>query len=270
MRSACFFVAALTIAPSIALAQSEGDFQVCAAAFEDAQRLQKKGQLLAASDKATACAAVSCPIEIVAQCTKLRESIDEATPTIVVAAEHDGRDLAAAKLFIDGNEVSARLDGLPRRLDPGSHVIRVVPEEGALEPRESSITLRSGERNRRVELRWQEMASAGSTSIGFIPAAIAFALGGAGIFVGATTGILALRQDADLADRCGTVTTCPPEAQPDIDSIDNLAIASTTGFIVGGVGLGTGIILAAIAASQTDDEKPSAVKATANGFSVAF
>ena len=253
-----------------ALADGDGEFQRCASAFEEAQRLKKKGQLLAASDQATACAAATCPTEIVGECSKLRQSIEEATPSIVVAAEHEGRDLAAAKLFIDGRKVDDRLDGLPERLDPGTHTVRVVPDSPELEARETTITVRSGERNRRIAIDWQRAASEESGSIGYVPAAIAFALGGAGIVVGATTGILALTGNSDLEDRCPSVSACPADAQADIDRVSTFAVVSTTGFVVGGIGVAAGIVLAAVAASQGDEREPSAVRVTADGFSIAF
>jgi hypothetical protein len=263
-------VLAVFLDARIVLADGERDFQACASAFEEAQRLKKKGRLVAASDQATACAAATCPSEIVGECTKLRESIDEALPTIVVAAEHDGQDVAAAKLLIDGRVVAERLDGLPKRLDPGNHVIRVVPDAPELAPRETTITVRSGERNRRVELGWQQPMQGEASSIGFVPAAVAFALGGAGIVVGATTGILALTGNSDLEERCSSVSSCPADAEEDIDRVNTLAVVSTTGFVVGGIGIATGIVLAAVAASQDDQQAPSAVQVTADGFSIAF
>jgi hypothetical protein len=272
MRSFPFFSITLAIAGYTAVARAQGDaeFQLCASAYEDAQRLQKKGQLLAAREEAATCAAPRCPSEIVTQCAKLLESIDDAIPTVVVAAQNDARDLTEAKLFIDGREVGARLEGLPVRLDPGTHTVRVAPTDPELEPRERTVTVRSGERNRRIDFVWGEQPSTGSSaSIGFIPSAIAFALGGAGIVVGTTTGILALRRNDDLAERCGSLTTCPNDAQSDIDELDTLAVVSTTGFVIGGLGLATGIVLAAVAASENASDEP-AVQPTADGFRIRF
>ncbi len=263
-------VLAISLGARLALADGEREFRECASAFEEAQRLKKKGQLVAASEQATACAAATCPSEIVGECTKLRASIDEATPTIVVAAEHDARDIAAAKLFIDGAEVAGRLDGLPRRLDPGTHVVRVVPDSPELAPREVTITVRSGERNRRVAIAWQRPTEERGGSMGFVPAAIAFAVGGAGVVVGVATGALALSGDSDLEERCPSVSACPADAQSDIDRVNTLAVVSTTGFVVGGIGIATGIVLAAVAASQGDERGEAAVRVTGDGFSIAF
>jgi len=73
---------------------------------------------------------------------------------------------------------------------------------------------------------------------------VAFGVGGAGLVVGAITGIIALGKAGDLKDQCTAgKSSCPPTAQSDIDSYKSVGTISTIGFIVAGVGGVAGVVL---------------------------
>jgi hypothetical protein len=69
---------------------------------------------------------------------------------------------------------------------------------------------------------------------------ISFGIGAAGLVVGSITGIVALSKAGDLEDSCGG-TICDAEFQSDFDSGAALANVSTAAFIIGGIGVATGV-----------------------------
>jgi len=72
---------------------------------------------------------------------------------------------------------------------------------------------------------------------------IAFGVGAVGVGVGAVTGILAITKKSDLDKSCGSSKACPSTSQSELDSAKLLGNISTIGFIVGGAGVATGVIL---------------------------
>jgi hypothetical protein len=80
-------------------------------------------------------------------------------------------------------------------------------------------------------------------------------VGGAGLVIGSATGLLALSKRSSLNSRCvDGKSSCPPDAQSDIESMKSLATVSTVGFAVGGVGAVVGLIL--VTSSRASSEKP--------------
>ena len=247
-----------------------GAVKRCATAYEEAQRRQARGELIAAGEQASTCAAMACPAEIVTYCAKLAEELDASTPSVVVAlSDGRGRDLDA-RLFVDQREVRGHLDGRPLRLDPGPHRLRLLPSTGA-KPVELQVTLRSGEQNRRIEatieVEQPQPVRKGSPGIGYAPSIVAFSIGAVGIAVGTATGVMALSQDSELSDQCnGATATCGPGHEDEIDRAQNLGHASTIGFVVGGAGVAAGLILAIVA--RGSDDGP--LRPTATGYRLRF
>jgi hypothetical protein len=71
---------------------------------------------------------------------------------------------------------------------------------------------------------------------------VAVAVGGAGVILGAVTGIVALGKHSDLSKEC-PMGTCSVANQSSVDSYHTMGTLSTVGFIVGGVGLAGGAAL---------------------------
>jgi hypothetical protein len=69
-------------------------------------------------------------------------------------------------------------------------------------------------------------------------------VGGAGVIAGSVFGLLSLGKKTTLDDACQPQKdTCPPSSQDDIDSMHTFATVSTVGFVVGGLGLGSGLLV---------------------------
>jgi hypothetical protein len=123
----------------------------CVQAYDDAQQLQNRGKYVEAAKRALGCTNSTCPATAVAECTKIREAILTATPTVVLGA-HDGdqNDLVNVRVFIDGKIAREQLDGTPFPLDPGIHTFRF--EAPSLPPVEKSQTIYTGEKLRMVSV----------------------------------------------------------------------------------------------------------------------
>jgi hypothetical protein len=88
-----FAVAAAIASTSEPARAQRGD--PCLTAPVDGQKLHKAGKLVEARDRFAVCARNTCPGEIVQDCTRWSREIDEALPSVVMAAQDpEGGDLA--------------------------------------------------------------------------------------------------------------------------------------------------------------------------------
>lgn len=188
-------------------------------------------------------------------------------------AEMNAR-VARAVVTVRGSDVTLAIDGRPlerestaaRPLrvagtrDPGS-AEAVEPGSFELLADAGSHVIVVGQDSATRVLRWQ--LRAGETlafEIGESPreerrplraakpdrswAIAAFGVGAAGIAVGATSGIVALREKSGLDERCTDGTAhCDPRYRGDIDSMNRAATISTVAFGIGALGIGTGVYL---------------------------
>jgi hypothetical protein len=228
--------------------------EACATAFERVQELRNSSKLVEAQKQAIVCSSRHCPDLVVGPCVGWLEELAAEIPSIVVAARDDrGSDLVAARLVVDGKVMATSLDGTPISLDPGRHRVRVEKSDGG-GSHEVEIVLRVGERRRTVNVVFKATAVdppvVDAPGIGWAPAAVSWALGAAGLVVGAVAGGIALAKESDLADACPTPATCDPARRDDIDAMNTSAHVSTAGFVVGGVGIAAAIVLTVLAASE--------------------
>jgi len=168
-------------------------------------------------------------------------------PTLAVRIA--GAPSARVTLSIDGAATSP--PGGRAELDPGEHVVEAVAEGSRSAKR--TVVLREGEAVE-IELRLgRETPASRSPDTGpapaprkptasLLPAAIAFAVGGAALGVGTITGAMSLAKVGDLKDRC-VGTHCPFEDRDEAHTAQTLATVSTIGFVVAGLGIGSGIAL---------------------------
>jgi hypothetical protein len=162
---------------------------------------------------------------------------------------------------VDGREVPVASLGARRATDPGKRKVRVTADGfvsgGRMivlkEGESQSITI-SLERPESVELEEapvQPETKPGadeSSSSSPLPW-IAFGVGGAGLAVGAVTGVMALGVHSDLKESCPT-STCTPEnaderqrMEDDLSQYHTLGTISGIGFGIGLAGAATGVVL---------------------------
>jgi hypothetical protein len=156
---------------------------------------------------------------------------------------------AAASVTVDGAEVPDAALGLPRKIDPGVHV--VAASSPGVAPVRKSITVAERQELPVVltfgaaaagETRSGAEATIGSSKSRSIVPWIAFGAGAVGLGVGVVTGIVSLSKASSAKALCPTDVTCKPAAQPDIDSSKTFALVSDVGFGVAIAGAAVGVV----------------------------
>lgn len=160
-------------------------------------------------------------------------------------AEVETRVASLTLTFKGARDASVTIDGKPvaasgaHELDPGSHAV-VASASGKTVKR--TVELDDGEKAR-VELSFLEPQAPEEESQGSLtPAIVAFSLGGVGLALGAITGAIAAVQADKIKDNC-IDGHCLAEDADALATAKALATTATVGFVVGGVGVGTGIVL---------------------------
>lgn len=147
---------------------------------------------------------------------------------------------------VDGVVIPAAALTLPRKVDPGKHVIGATAK--GFVPITLDVRVGDGETGE-VTLAFKAEDLSGTpidNDANGRPARsplvyVGFGLGGAGLLVGAITGIVSLSKTSTVKDACPT-KTCPLSVQPTIDSAKTFGTVSTIGFIAGGAGIGLGVL----------------------------
>lgn len=186
---------------------------------------------------------------------KKEQQLLSRVPSILV--DVTGARIDEAKARVDGR-VFPLGNGVAMRLDPGTHKIRV--EAPGFEPREVTVDLaeRGGVVKVPVHLEVSNVRHSSDTTIEpskdeaggrtlLAPALITLGLGTAAVATGIVTGMLTLSNTNELEKKCvagtGNDYRCASEHEGLITETRQLAHVSTGTFIVGGVALGTGIML---------------------------
>ena len=173
------------------------------------------------------------------------------------------------KVTLDGVVIPSAALGGKRPVDPGEHVVKAtadgyknaeakftVADAGSVEskltmekdgagavaavPATASSATPENPQNPTATPAQADTGKAkgGSNTLAFV----AFGVGGAGLVVGAITGLLAMGKHSTLATSCPT-GTCGPAQQSDLNSFHTMGTLSTVGFIVAGVGAAAGTVL---------------------------
>jgi len=172
----------------------------CVTAYEQAQQLRRGGKLLQSRAELHLCQR-ACPTLLAEDCDRWLPEVDAAVPTVILSAkDHDGKDLAAVRVLVDGAPLATRLDGSPVEVDPGEHLFRF--ERDATQGVEAKATLRERERGRRVGVTFERAVVVRRAAR---PPVLAYILGGAGaaaVGVGAVLGIKGQIDRARLEKDC--------------------------------------------------------------------
>ena len=170
------------------------------------------------------------------------DNLKQRIPTVRVSIS--GAPAKPAQVTIDGAALSAAEQESGKELDPGSHEILAEAAGGASARRK--ITVRAG------EAAWVELVLTNKAAKDApppprpgsrLPAGIALGAGGVGVAVGVITGSVALAQINDIRSRCTDSGHCLKSDEPKAETAKRLTVASTIGFVTGGVGLAAGAIL---------------------------
>ncbi|SRR6266540_1435745 len=241
--------------------------QECMTAYEQAQELRHRGELLKSRQRMLVCAQPTCHTVISRDCTKWVTEVEELIPSVLVSARTSaGKDIGEHELFVDGQPLDPSAGTSPILLDPGRHTIRYTA--AGFVPYEDTIVMSVGDRNRMVRIVLRavnEPPAASSSSPGGAPDArlsasteggsLALPLVLAGVSVAALgasayfyfTGVADARDMQRSTADGGCKPNCP---ESDVD-------AARTKILIGNVGFGVGLVAAGAAVWTYLASRPS-------------
>lgn len=209
------------------------DKKKCFAAHEQGQVARKDGKLGAAAEQFAVCAADQCPTEVREECGKWLTDARNAVPSVVPSAKgFDGRDLADARVSVDGQLLTEHLDGRQHDLDPGPHTfVFELPDGTKLEER---FILNEGQHSRQVSVDFSTLRkkAAPLTVERRTPVSV-YVLAGVGLAALATGGVFAVlgkSKEDDLQNTCAP--RCPDS---DVTSMDRR-------YLIADISAGVGIL----------------------------
>jgi hypothetical protein len=176
------------------------------------------------------------------------DAVEPRIATVVVIVS--GPDQSAPlRLRVDGAEVAPDTARLPRKMNPGRHVLLVGAE--GFRPSRVEVSATEGQ-ERRIDVQLHPLppgeaaeveAAQSSSAPSKVPAFITLGVGGVGVVVGTVFGVMALSDANGLKGQTGCPSSCPGSAQPQIDMLHRDQWISDVGLVVGVVGLGIGAVL---------------------------
>ena len=254
--------------PGLARADAK---QECSEAYYAAQVLRDEGKLEEALLVANLCAREVCADFIRIDCNAWKSEIEaglaqaaeaQRATVVVAASDCDGGALPDATITLDGKPWIARVDGRPREVPPGAHVLE-ARVDGA-EPQRRAIEVRPGEKGQRVAFTF-ELRSAWLRGDGPSP----WIVGGVGLAAlvsGAITGGLVLDAYATTQDECDDATrTCSPAGLEAQDRGQILGPVTTGLFVGGGLLVGAGVAWMLLDPADTPAEATALVVVPALG-----
>ena len=242
----------------------------CIDANAKAQDFRRDGRLTAARDQLAICSDAACPAIIRGDCTKRRDELEAAQPTIVFTAKTaSGTDRIDVTVTIDGKPLADSLTGAALAIDPGQHVLGFTANGEPTVTR--SILVIEGQKGRREELTFPSAAaiSPAPTNAANAPTPaprpltddtrgqvqpdganglrtvgiVATGAGVAALAAGGAFGALSFSRWAAAKSDCGAGCSATGPAQAEKSSAELFGNLSTAGFIAGGVLVATGLTL---------------------------
>ena len=245
------FLAGSLVALATCLASSRAHAvttkEACIAAFDDAQRARRAGQLRAARSELLTCSQQQCPAVVRADCAGVLRQVEAAQPTIVLkASDAKGNDLTDVSVELNGEKLASSLDGRAMPVDPGT--LSLVFRRPPWDPVKVDVVIAEAEKNRIVRatlgpppaeprvVRAAPPAPRRSAAGWGVPGGLALVGVGALVFAGVTRLSLGERAD-DLRARCA-----PDCSQAERDRMSNDLVVTN---VVLGAGIGTLVLAAA-------------------------
>ncbi|HZH97520.1 MAG TPA: hypothetical protein VEX38_01000 [Fimbriimonadaceae bacterium] len=179
-------------------------------------------------------------------------SVRKRTPKVILELVDvsSGSAPAASSVHVTLDGASVSVGELA--VNPGSHAIRATAENA--EPIERLFTIDETSTQRiRLAFKARPPTSLPATAPrknlddepskgSLVPAMTAFGVGAVSLSVGAITGALSMSKVSALKSKCAG-SLCPIETQDEANAAGTLGTVSTAGFIVGGLGVATGVVL---------------------------
>jgi hypothetical protein len=177
---------------------------------------------------------------------QIEAKVPSVTITVTGAAEGD-----TPAVSIDGSSLPTAAVGLPRKVDPGHHVITAHAASGdakeeidVAEGDKKDVALTLGAGGNPGEAA---PAEAGNKDVVHTPSALTYTSGvvaGVGLIAGTVTGLMSLSKASTVKSECtymNMMQCLPGQQTSDLNSGKTLATISTVSFIVAGAGAGVAI-----------------------------
>ena len=155
MRNACaraWCACVLSAVLALPASARAGEYDVkaqCVEASERGQDLRDGNSYTAARQAFARCAAETCPNPLRGDCVAWLDELNQRFPSVVIVARGArGDDLDAVRVLLDGQVLTARVDGALLPVDPGMHVFRY--ESPGTTPAEERVVIQPGEKGRRL------------------------------------------------------------------------------------------------------------------------
>jgi hypothetical protein len=167
---------------------------------------------------------------------------------------------ASTSVAVDGHTLSPDELGGPFPVDPGRH--EVVATGGTGTSVAETVEVAEGDvRDVVLELGATPVEppdDGGGGGTGWIPVAVGYGVGGAGLIMGIAAGAVFLDELGGLRERCealsGDENRCAPEEAGEGDDIEVLGNVSTAGFVIAGVGAAVGTVFLVLWMTDGGDE----------------
>lgn len=232
--------------------------QECVEADDAGQGLRHAGKLRQAREHLALCTSASCPAIVRDDCTQRLAEVDSATPHIVFEAKDAaGNDSTDVAVTVDSAPLADRLAGSSLKVDPGAHVF--VLTWAGHPPVTKKLVLAEHDQARRERVVFGTQPSPASSpapspmlepappaaSNGRSPVTwVAFGVGGAGLLLGGTAGLVAGGKHSTLSGECNnSAGTCAAQYAGDLDAFHTWRTVSTIGYVVGALGVVGGAVL---------------------------
>jgi hypothetical protein len=182
------------------------------------------------------------------------EALSKRIPTVTLAVSGPSES-APLRVTVDGAAVAPKTARLPRKVNPGAHIV-VVSAAGFAPMSVNVDVAESEDRHLGVTLSLAKEATSDTPtppralteteeprSLG-APVWVAFGVGAAGLLVGSVAGAAGFASAGSAKSHC-TGNACAPDAQGPINDAKTWATISDVGFVVAGVGaaVGAGLLL---------------------------
>jgi hypothetical protein len=194
--------------------------------------------------------------------SQVEGKVPSITITVTGAAEGD-----SAAISIDGVSVPAGALGVPRKIDPGHHVVTAKAAAGEAT---EEIDVTDGEK-KDVALvlvkggdQPAEQATGGPQKVVHSPGGLTWAgvaVAGVGIVAGTITGVMTLSKASSLKTECDLQKNCGTDpGKSDYKTANTLATISDVGFVVAGAGAVLAVV-SLIVGHKAADAAPSSAPA---------
>lgn len=236
---------ALVAPPAAAQDKTSSAKAACVQSFDRGQRARSENALRRAVRELIVCAHEKCPAVLREDCAGVLAQVQAEMPRVVFAAEDaEGHPVVDVKLFLDGELLQTRLDGVAIDVDPGTHTLRF--EREGEPPVEVTRSIRANDKNQAVRVALAKRRSAGLEPVAPVPPerkergrrsagawVASGTLAGAGLLALGFAGIARLGFDGRVDE---LRASCAPDCTA--SERDDLSARLVTSNVALGVGLG--------------------------------